>query len=67
MDTQTIITLAVIALALLFLGWRLYNSLKRYSCCGTCGCDLMSKKERKAFDERRANTTKLAPKKNNPS
>lgn len=53
MDLTTILTAAVIVLAVLFLAWRAYIALKRYSCCGSCGCDLMTKKERKAYESRK--------------
>jgi hypothetical protein len=54
MDNQTIIVTVILSLALLFILWRCYIALRRYSCCGSCGCDLMTKKERKAFDARNA-------------
>jgi len=54
MDQQTIFVTAAIVIALAFLLWRGYIALKRYSCCGSCGCDLMTKKERKAYDARKA-------------
>lgn len=58
MDKQTIIIAASIALAILLILWRGYIALKRYSCCGSCGCDLMTKKERKAYEERSAQALK---------
>ena len=55
MDKQTIIVTALVSIAILFILWRCYIALKRYSCCGSCGCDLMTKKERKVFNARSAN------------
>ncbi len=60
MDKQTIYTIASIAVVILAILWFGYRALKRYTCCGTCGCDLMTKKERKAYDERRASLIKTA-------
>jgi hypothetical protein len=54
MDLTTILTVSSIALLVLFLAWRGYIALRRYSCCGSCGCDLMTKKERKAYEARKA-------------
>jgi len=60
MDKQTIYIIASIAVVVLVLCWFGYRALKRYTCCGTCGCDLMTKKERKAYDARRASLVKAA-------
>ena len=54
MDKQTVIVIAAIVAAIIFIVWRCYIALRRYSCCGTCGCDLMTKKERKIYEERNA-------------
>ncbi|MFT5882492.1 MAG: hypothetical protein ACI9FG_000995 [Crocinitomicaceae bacterium] len=64
MDKQTIIVTAAIGIALIFILWRCYIALRRYSCCGTCGCDLMTKKERKVFDAR--NSSKAEQSKEKP-
>ncbi|MFD2159814.1 hypothetical protein ACFSW8_12975 [Rubritalea tangerina] len=53
MDPQTILIASSIVLLVLFAVWRGYVALKRYSCCGSCGCDLMTKKERKAYEARK--------------
>ena len=60
MEKQTIYIIASIAVVVLAILWFGYRALRRYSCCGTCGCDLMTKKERKAFEARKANPTKLS-------
>ena len=54
MENQTIYILAAIAVIVLALLWFGYRALRRYSCCGTCGCNLMTKKERKAYEARKA-------------
>ena len=46
-----LVAVAAVIAAVLWFGYR---ALRRYSCCGTCGCDLMTKKERKAFEARTA-------------
>ena len=60
MEKQTVYTLIAIAVIVLIILWFGYRALRRYSCCGTCGCDLMTKKERKAFEARKGNSTQSA-------
>ena len=55
MGKETIFIIFAVVAIILFVIWRGYIALKRYSCCGTCGCDLMTKKDRKAFEARKAN------------
>lgn len=62
MDKQTIFITAAIVVVILGVLWFGYRALKRYTCCGTCGCDLMTKKERKAYDARRASLGEKAEK-----
>lgn len=50
---DTLATIGLIALAIIFLLWRIYITLKRKSCCGSCGCDLMSKKDRAKLQQRK--------------
>ncbi|WP_018969475.1 hypothetical protein [Rubritalea marina] len=52
-STQTIITLCVIATTAIWLTWRFYTALKRSACCGTCGCSLMSEKDKTRMLQRR--------------
>lgn len=54
METQTIIALAFVALAVLAIVWRIYKSLKNSSCCGSCGCNLMSDKAKKELLTKRS-------------
>lgn len=58
MEKQTIYIIASIAVTVLAILWFGYRALRRYSCCGTCGCDVMTKKERKAFEARKGNSSR---------
>lgn len=51
---QTIITICVIAATVIWLARRAYISLKSSACCGSCGCSLMSEKDKKKMLQRRA-------------
>ena len=62
MEKETIYIIVAIAVVILAALWFGYRALRRYSCCGTCGCNLMTKKERKAYEERKASLGALAEK-----
>lgn len=51
---QTIIALSIVALAIALIAWRVYISLKRKACCGSCGCNVMSPKAKKQMLAKRA-------------
>lgn len=53
MPTQTILALLIVALAIVIIIWRAYVNLKRSSCCGSCGCNLMSDKAKQKMLEKR--------------
>ncbi|MGJ8657404.1 MAG: hypothetical protein ACSHX6_13225 [Akkermansiaceae bacterium] len=44
---QTFLIISAIVIAIAFLLWRAYRALQRSACCGTCGCNLMSEKQKK--------------------
>ncbi len=43
-ESQTIIALSIVALTVVALAYKVYKSLKSSSCCGSCGCNMMSEK-----------------------
>jgi len=53
-STQTILALCTVALAVAALGYKLYRSLKSASCCGSCGCNMMSDKAKGKLLKKRA-------------
>ncbi|GAA5494554.1 hypothetical protein SAMN02745181_3169 [Rubritalea squalenifaciens DSM 18772] len=57
MPSQTTIALIIVALAVIIVIWRAYVSLKRSSCCGSCGCNLMSDKAKKKMLAKRKQKT----------
>lgn len=54
MPDQTVIALSIVTIAALALLWRVYRKLKRSSCCGSCGCNLMSDKAKKKMLQQRS-------------
>lgn len=55
---QTILALGFVLLAILLLAWKAYKSLKRSACCGSCGCNLMSEKDKKKMLAKRASAVR---------
>jgi hypothetical protein len=52
-STQTILALCTVALAVAALAYKVYKSLKSSSCCGSCGCNMMSDKAKKELLDKR--------------
>ncbi|MFC5050200.1 FeoB-associated Cys-rich membrane protein [Rubritalea spongiae] len=52
--SQTAIALSLVALAILAIAWKAYKSLKNSACCGSCGCSVMSPKEKKKMLAKRS-------------
>ncbi len=53
-NMETFLITTGIVVAILLFVWWLYRRIRQSICCGTCGCNLVSDKEKKRMLARRA-------------
>jgi hypothetical protein len=61
---ETFLIISGITLAILLIIWWLYRAIRQSICCGTCGCNLVSDKQKKKMLARREKRSIRKNKKN---